>query len=735
MIPLRQTLARRLPRAAVGTGRVVLARFQSGVAENAPPTAKEDAIDEALKVVPKMAKNGPNGRRALPKLNPKLRDISAQVRGSVDSANGDLLEALEIMEEGLSYLREVQVAEGIPEDTLFSLFNKIGYTLMNKAVLPEAVLGHNRAVSDVLDLLAKYKVAHQAHFSRYMAYQLSQMTTGNAPQVYQEVLQTWVKYVEYSKTLEHSLYTKPFGFLHESGFRTTDIRNLVFFAYVMSCLNMGVEYSFRDAARLLQSDRTPEAFHIQQTVRALKLDALEPELEVFKKNIDALTLQLLDPNGSVVRGRVNNAIRRREGASLGRLFAQVQEALVANKVAITEATLVKFMEGFYETGQHRSVFSVFQQMLANGIARPGAAAWDYALRAMGHTSYIKQLLGAEKTELAEKMDRMVKTMQAHQQPVTAKTLAILVGAYANLGRFEKVDEAIEHFEAPLTHAAKSNILVGYLVNHKVEEAEARFKEYTSDGLGFVPSSTAMNTFLSHYAKEQNFAAVDGILQFMKAHNVAEDVATYAIAIDVFFKMCLQKGLEPNIEEVLAGLAAEDSFILNAVTLTTIVDGLVKGSNIQAARALFDYANGRRGSQFNQTQPQLLTTMIKGELDHGLLGKAEALFEKMVESRNDPRMWNMMIKTLLERHEALAMDYFGRFQAQKALSTRVAPNHFTYYFLLLHFVKRGDTQRVQLLLGELEQSGLTQLGSELPDMLRRLLKDYRLGERLTKAVSQ
>lgn len=734
MIPLRQTIARRLPRAAVGHGRMVLARFQSTVAESGASSPKETTEEGALKV-PSAPRAASNSRKNLPKLNPKLRDIASQVRGSVDSANGDLLEALEIVEEGLSYLREVQLAEAIPEDALFSLFNKIGYTLLTKAVLPEAVLGKNRSVSDVVDLLCKYKVAHLAHFSRYIAYQLGQLTTGNAAQVYQDVLHTWVKYIEYSKTLDHPLYTKRFGFLQEDGFRNTDLRNLVFFAYVMSCLNVGVEYSFKDAARLLQSERTPEAFHVQQSVRGLRLEALEPELDTFKKNIDALTLQLLDPNGSVVRQRINDAIRRKEGAGLGRLFAQVQEALVSNKVPIAEATLVKFMEGFYETGQHRSVFLVFQQMLANGISKPGATAWDYAFRAMGHTSYIKQLLGPEKTALGDKIDRMVKTMEFNKQPVTAKTLAILVGAYANLGLFDKVDEAIGHYEVPLIHAAKSNILVGYLTNNRVEDAEKKFKEYTSDGSGFVPSSTAMNTFLAHYARQKNFGAVDGILQFMKAHNVAEDVATYSIAIDVFFKMYLQKGLEPNIEEILAGLAAEDTFILNAVTLTTIVDGLVKGSNIEAARALFDYANGKRGSQFNQTQPQLLTTMIKGELDHGLLGKAEVLFDQMVQTRNDPRMWNMMIKTLLERHEALALDYFRRFQAQKALSSRVAPNHFTYYFLLLHFVKRGDAKQVQLLLNQLEKSALTDLGSELPGMLRRLQKDYRLGEVLEKAANK
>ena len=75
------------------------------------------------------------GKRKASKFKPvnnKLRDISSQIRASVNSSSNDLTESIEILEEGLSYLREIQQVEGLSDETIFSIFQPILATSKDK---------------------------------------------------------------------------------------------------------------------------------------------------------------------------------------------------------------------------------------------------------------------------------------------------------------------------------------------------------------------------------------------------------------------------------------------------------------------------------------------------------------------------------------------------------------------------------------------------------------------------
>lgn len=182
----------------------------------------------------------------------------------------------------------------------------------------------------------------------------------------------------------------------------------------------------------------------------------------------------------------------------------------------------------------------------------------------------------------------------------------------------------------------------------------------SDGSGYVPFTSTMNTFLDHYSKTKNYKAVEGILEFMKKYNIPEEVATYTIVIDIFFKLHREKGLEPNVNQILSSITTSKNIQLNDFTFTTLVDGLSRdGLNIEAAREIFETATKKY-----KYSAQLHTSMLKGELDFGLVGNAEKIFDNYIKKiSNDTRVWNMMISGLIRKHEDLAFEYFENLKKQ------------------------------------------------------------------------
>lgn len=656
------------------------------------------------------------------KINPKLRDISSQVRSSIELANGsDTAEALEILEEGLSYLREVQVAEGINEESLFSVFQPV-LDVYSQKITDASTL------NKVLDLAIEHKVAHGFLFSKVMALQ--------ALESYQAALQTWVRFLEYSSAVNNGLVFKRFGFMKDSAFRKRDLTNLAFYLYVQSCLALNAKYDFRDAMKLLQTDEVPEIFHVRRTVMGLGAVRLEKEFQEFQTQLNAMELESLDPNGSVVIRKINRAIATNDFNLLNRTYDLVQDAALKYKRPISENTLTRFMNGYFECLQIDRVFDIFRSMLQNGISKPSIVSWDIVLRCMGHPSYLRTLNETKRKEISVNLRRTIDTVLSLYPEMSPKTLSIIVAGFANMNDFEAVDEFLTKYsvqgkgKVPVIHATKNNILIGLVLNKKVDEAEKKLKELMEDGSGYVPSTLCMNTFLNHYARADNYKAVDGILKFMKQHNIAEEIGTYTIVIDLYFKMHRAKGLAPNVTELLESFAnnKQAGLTLNDYTYSILISGLVKdGLNLEAARTLFEHSKSYGNS------PHVLTAMLEGELDHGSVGNAEILFEKYTKSKNEPRVWNQMIKALLYKHELLALHYYHNFKNQEKISSRCNPNHYTYYFLIQHFIKKGNKEKIEWMLKEMAENG-TELGTELPKIIRRLSKEYTVPKPLLDKIA-
>lgn len=711
-------------------------RFQTTAA--ASPKMATSAPKRALDQAKPTTSNGPRtqSRPDTPKpartgyFNRKLRDISTQVRNSVAAAPAaDVAEAVEILEEGISYLREVQAAEKIPEQLLYGLFEPIVADVLGK-IAAGAATG-DRTPGEVVEMLM---VHHIAHGSNVLAMQTAELRAGPSVEAYAGVLLWWLRFLEYRKECGPMMGAVGFARGPYSAFDYRDMVNVTYFAYVMHCLHTETAYDVRDALKLLQTKEgrsVPESFQVRATLERLGLaGVLSHDTAWFDRRIRELSMQLMDPNGVAVARRLEQLLAGGNVGAVHSLFAQMRQASAANGMPLREATLNRSMKAYIEVHRFGDAVDIFRGMLAQGIT-PSANSWDLAIKAMGHPQNLPETQ-AQRDEVAASVDTTVRTMEASGVAVGARTLAVLVGCYANLNRQDLVAAALERYaDVPVVHLARNNILIGLVINGDIAGAEAALKTHMAADASYRPSTGVINAFMAHYVAADKHDAVDGILAFMKEHAIEEDVGTITTVLHYYFKTFRSKGRVPNIDELMATFAAAgDKW--DPLTLAALLDGLVKdGLNMDAARALYEYIG--RVSPRHKHNPVMATSMMRAELEFGSLHVAEELFERYIKDmRNDARIWNMMITALLPRREQLALAYYQRFCEQRPLN--VAPNHYTYYYLLDHFTKKGNKARVQWTLDEIAHAKLPELGSQLPRKIYRVRLEYNVDPALLKAVT-
>ncbi|KAK6458779.1 uncharacterized protein RJT20DRAFT_123865 [Scheffersomyces xylosifermentans] len=747
MIPLRQNVFRNLTRTnlvKVRASGVLISRFQSSVAGGnstvageklgkngaiASETGENALVDSAKQVRNNNTGNRINNSKKIPQRNAKLRDISNQIQDLVKASKSDLTEAVEIMEEGLSYLREIQLSENITDNSIYFRFQPIVTELLFKALEPNSTLG-SRSAEDLLDIFSKYGVIHRYH---YTVVAVKYFKSGEDKAViYQNVLQLWLKFLEFDRNNKATgMASVKAGNIE---YRPYYLPNLVYFAYGQTCALQGVNFSLEDASKLLNQD-LPNVILIRNTLKDLHLfTGYKNEFQEFQKEVNSQNFEAMDPNGHVVYRRIRDASEKKNGNALNSIYSEIQEAASRNKKPINEDTLIRLMDGYFEAGRTDEVFAIFQSLLAHGIEKPSIRAWDVVLRAMGSPSYVNRLSPAQKTKLGTNIEKTVETILSNGTELTAKTLSIVISGFATLDRFDKVDEYLQRFSTegegklPVIAPTKNNILIGLVLNKKITEAETKLKEFVNEKNGYVPSSSVMNTFLGYYAKISNFAAVEGILEFMKKHNIPEEVGTVTSVIDIYFKMHHEKGLAADVDQILQRVSNSKSVPLNDFTYTAIIDGLLKdGNNVAAARSIFD-----RASKKYATSAHLYSAMLRGELDYGSIEAAEKLFDVYIKKiRNDTRIWNTMINLLLHKREELALQYYENLKNEKLAH----PNYFTYYFLFNHFIKRGKKETIQSLIDDLGQRPLRDFGSELPKILNKLAGDYNFSPELSNILAE
>ena len=174
---------------------MIISRFESTSTNTGVKVEKSNKeLTSANNQVNKPNRPNRNGLRS--RRNPKFIEIRDQIEKVISSAGNDLTESLDIFEEGLSYLRDIQATENIDDELVYKTFRNLGTKLLDKAVDTNAALGA-QTVQGVLDILIQYNVAHNVNFFQAMSHEL--INSGGGETAYENILQIWVKYLEYKK--------------------------------------------------------------------------------------------------------------------------------------------------------------------------------------------------------------------------------------------------------------------------------------------------------------------------------------------------------------------------------------------------------------------------------------------------------------------------------------------------------------------------------------------------------
>lgn len=672
--------------------------------------------------------------RKLPPLNIKVRDVSQQVLDSVNSSDTDLLDAIAMFEEGLVYLGDIQVSEGIDRALIVRRFRPSLAEILKKAMDPNVSIG-SKSIEDILQFAADHGISHP-YFNLVTAKHYLE-SSEDKMEGYRKVLSLWVSSLSQHKQTKFisSKVLELFGV----EFQPYSFANLVYFAYLETCREQGAQPDLESAKKLLQTDRLPPPFFLTTTLRDMGLlDKYRSSMQQLLRHALEIELKDMDPNGRMAHERIKNASKRNNPVALANVFGEIQAAAERSNKRVNEETINCVLRAYIDAGYEEEVFKVFQGMIKSGVTKPLVETWGNVLRAMGSPRYIERQRES-KEKLLLTIDGTIETIISNGTAVTAKLLSVFVGCYANLNCFDKVEEVIKRFSVegngklPLINPLKDNVIIGLLLNSTVVDAEAKLKAYTNDGSGYIPSISVMNTFLSRYAALKNYMAIEKVMLYMKDNNIREDTHTFTIAIDVFFKTHRSKGLVPNVSTILDSLRDSKTFTLNEITYTALIDGLLKdGMNLDAARDVSAVA-----MKLYPRSSYLLTAMIKGELEWGLIGNAASLFEQyLTKAGNEPRIWNMVIKSLLFKDEALALQYYERFKGlQNMTGGRTKPNFYTYYYLLTFFVKRGNKAKIQYFIDEISAQELSDFGSQLPLLLQSLQSEFDIPAGLLSKIKK
>ncbi|EGV64135.1 hypothetical protein CANTEDRAFT_130460 [Yamadazyma tenuis ATCC 10573] len=676
-------MASRHPWMAVATR--LQSTVNAGAAGNPAPTP----------ISPDPSANSPQTGRKRPPTHRKLFEIRNQQ------------ESVEIFEEAISYLREVQVADVIPSFDIYISFQKLGVTLLRNLIEGKA---SSEEVDNVLQVLIEHRVVHAIHFCQVMKYNLELAD-------YTRNLRCWVSYLETKNSFgsDSALIDKPFQNVRYDfpSFSYSLVRDLTYYSYFLGS-KTDYKFSFEDVKNVLQADNLAPAWRVHDNLE--KFLGPSSQLDDFKTSVGRLYYQSVssDPNSSESLKRMDAYAAKRDGRGLVQFYDSLKGQNLDYK------TVHKLMISFYEVGRFDMVYEMFNGLIKKDL-KLTKPVWDVMIKSMGHADNTRGLTQESKDELAVNVEKLINTMVEQGFDVDARVLASIVASFSNLNRFDKVDEYLETYSSvPVIHVTKSSYLMGLILNDRVEEAEKKLKQFMGEDSTYAPSASSMNALLDHYSKQNNLDAVNGIIKFMGDHDIAENVVSLTIVADLYFRVTRKRGLVPNVEEMFS-LFKKTNTNINMHTYAVIMDGLIKNYNLQAARDIFEWL--KKGNHLKkQNSVNIMTIMIKGELDFGDVDRAESLFDEYLKGfANDTQAWNMMIVSILDKNEKAGWNYYLRLQKQKVNNVR--PNFYTFYFLFRHFVRKNNRAIIEQLIADLDRAELTSLGKDLPRILRELSTDY------------
>lgn len=683
------------------------------------PILKQDQTQEKVKRQPK--------REYVP-LNAKLKDISEQIKTAI-LANEDLNESYDILEEGISFLRSVQKEEGISDSQIFYKFYPLTielFTLAQKRELDnKSIVPFKKSLDELLEFFVNNRIATPWHFLQIGVKNLkesSELHTVTEADSYQKFLSLWFKYFEYYKNNEFIFMRKIISIRGKEGeidYKPYYLNNLAVFAYVQLCCLGEIKYSPVDASKFsTRENYIPLRSNIQSTLSHFGLY----NKESFQRFVDFLKLdekKRFDPNGPKALYKIENSVDKRQ---LDFVYSEIVGACKEKNIQIDEKIVCALMERYLKFEEYNEVFTLFENIINSGI-KPSINAWNIAIRAMTNPTRIRSEIKYSKKLLVENFERTIKTILASGLSFNGETIGAIVSGYANLGDFVKANEYMTQYASipGATNLANDGLLRGLISNNQVDQAEQKLHEFMSKNKKkknqnefYKPSTNVMNDFLNYHIKKKNYSAVNGLTQFMRQHEIEENVATRTILINAYFDSLHAIGKTPDLSTYLAQMeesskANKKGF--NEQMHSTLLKGLIQGGNIEAARQLFVILKKRypRSAWLN-------TQIIVAEVTLGDVKLGEDLFNRYIkEIKNDVIIWNTFIHNLLQKDERLAYVYFNKMKQNGSNG----PNFYTYYFMLQHYRRKGNKDKVQQLVNELNSNKLDDYGNVLPKFVASL----------------
>ncbi|KAI3404896.2 hypothetical protein KGF56_002312 [Candida oxycetoniae] len=631
-------------------------------------------------------------------VNQKLKDITDQIQQTLVS--NDTKEIKNIIEEGITFLNQVQKQEFISEQSLANAFTPLATELF------EMVKSKNEAdLESLVEFFIEHRIAHPYHFTELAASWLRHEPSIPSSNL-DKVIQLWVKYIEYKSANQvyfpaaESLTKKPINY------QPFYFTNLAYYAYVLSCLQQGVAFDRDTATKFLMRDRVPTYQQVRVTLEQNNIFS-RTEFGRFVNYLEEDRKQKIDPNSSSMITRIHNASDKR---SLDNLYAEIVEISKQRDLKIEERILVQFMESYFYLDEYDEVFSMFQNIINSGIA-PSIGAWNVVLRGMINPNRFSRASTEQRKEFIKAFERTLATIKASKLDFNAETLGAIISSYAIADKFDVAEEYAKKYDKlGITSTAKDGILRGLIFNGRIKDAESKLKEYVNEKDGYRPKTNLMNDFLNYYAKRKNYNAIFAINDFMQQNKIPENVSTLTTITNAYVSALVEKGRSPNLAVFLNSLKGSATK-LNDYTFSSVLNGLIQSANIQAARELYRVLHLRY-----PRSAWIHSNMLTAELTLGDITTAEAIFlHYLKEIRNDTIIWNTMIKNLLPRNDKLALEYYEKLKLQ----TSASPNRYTYYFLFDHFGKRANKDVIRMLLGDLAKTPLNEYGEQLSKLLSQI----------------
>lgn len=677
------------------------------------PVVKQEKKQEDIKK---------KSKREYVPINPKLQDISEQIKSAI-LKNEDLSESFEILEEGISFLKSIQQDERISDSQIFFKFYPLTIELFrlaqNQPKNNQPVF--KKSLDELLEFFVNNKIATPWHFLQIGVKDLmvspgEEITATH----YQKFLSLWFKCFEYCKQNEyvymHTIYSIR-GKKGEIDYQPYYLNNLAVYCYVQLCSLGEIKYSPVDASKFSNKENhIPLRYNIQKTLNHLGLYN-KGSFQNFANFLRNDEKKRFDPNGAQSLYKIDNTFDKKQ---LDMVYLELVEVCKERKIQIDEKIICALMERYLKFEEYEEVFTLFENIINSGI-KPNIESWNVVIKAMTNPTRIKSELKYSRKQLMENFERTIKTIQASGLKFNAGTIGAIVSGYANFGEFEKANEYMKNYSSipGATNLANDGLLRGLISNNKTDEAEQKLHEFISQSKAqYKPSTNVMNDFLHYYIQRKNYSAVNGLTQFMRQHEIEENVTTRTILINAYFESLHAIGKTPDLSSYLKQMeqsskANKKGF--NEQMHSTLLKGLIQGGNIEAARQLFDILKKRypRSSWLN-------TQIIIAEVTLGDAKLGEDLFNNYIkEIRNDNIIWNTFIHNLLQKDERLADVYFNKLKQQQAQEGKVGPNFYTYYFMLQHYRRKGKKDKVQQLINELNEKDWKDFGNVLPKFINNL----------------